>query len=232
MIPKIIHYCWFGGNEKPKLAKKCIESWKKFCPDYEIVEWNEQNFDVNMNAYTKMCYENKKFAFLTDYVRLFVVEKYGGIYFDTDVEVLCSFDDMLDNEAFFGFENSEYINTGVGFGAEKSNILVIQMLEEYAKLLDGKHGVISCPELNTKALVKYGLRCDGTKQQLEYGAVYPIDYFNPYDDTTGRIQKTKNTHSVHWFAKSWMGSKQKLRNKITRVLHRYFGTDCFRRFRK
>lgn len=232
MIPKIIHYCWFGGNEKPKLAKKCIESWKKFCPDYEIVEWNEQNFDVNMNAYTKMCYENKKFAFLTDYVRLFVVEKYGGIYFDTDVEVLCSFDDMLDNEAFFGFENSEYINTGVGFGAEKSNILVIQMLEEYAKLLDGKHGVISCPELNTKALVKYGLRCDGTKQQLEHGAVYPIDYFNPYDDTTGRIQKTKNTHSVHWFAKSWMGSKQKLRNKITRVLHRYFGTDCFRRFRK
>ena len=232
MIPKIIHYCWFGGNEKPKLAKKCIESWKKFCPDYEIVEWNEQNFDVNMNAYTKMCYENKKFAFLTDYVRLFVVEKYGGIYFDTDVEVLCSFDDMLDNEAFFGFENSEYINTGVGFGAEKSNILVIQMLEEYAKLLDGKHGVISCPELNTKALVKYGLRCEGTKQQLEHGEVYPIDYFNPYDDTTGRIQKTKNTHSVHWFAKSWMGSKQKLRNKITRVLHRYFGTDCFRRFRK
>ena len=166
-----------------------------------------------------MCYENKKFAFLTDYVRLFVVEKYGGIYFDTDVEVLCSFDDMLDNEAFW-IRNSEYINTGVGFGAE-SNILVIQMLEEYAKLLDGKHGVISCPELNTKALVKYGLRCDGTKQQLEHGAVYPIDYFNPYDDTTGRIQKTKNTHSVHWFAKSWMGSKQKLRNKITRVLHRY-----------
>lgn len=229
MIPKIIHYCWFGGNEKPKLAKKCIESWKKFCPDYEIVEWNKQNFDVNMNAYTKMCYENKKFAFLTDYVRLFVVEKYGGIYFDTDVEVLCSFDDMLDNEAFFGFENSEYINTGVGFGAEKSNILVIQMLEEYAKLLDGKHGVISCPELNTKALVKYGLRCDGTKQQLEHGAVYPIDYFNPYDDTTGRIQKTKNTHSVHWFAKSWMKKSTILKSKITQIVHRLFGVDFLRK---
>ncbi len=137
MIPKIIHYCWFGGNEKPKLAKKCIESWKKFCPDYEIVEWNEQNVDVNMNAYTKMCYENKKFAFLTDYVRLLVVEKHGGIYFDTDVELLCSFDDMLDNDAFFGFENPEYVNTGVGFGAEKGNLLVTQMLEEYTNLLMG-----------------------------------------------------------------------------------------------
>lgn len=229
MIPKIIHYCWFGGNEKPKLAKKCIASWKKFCPDYEIVEWNEQNFDVNMNAYTKMCYENKKFAFLTDYVRLLVVEKYGGIYFDTDVEVLCSFDDMLVNEAFFGFENPEYVNTGVGFGAEKENLLVIQMLEEYTDLLDGEHGVISCPELNTKALVKFGLSRDGTKQKLEKGVVYPIDYFNPYDDTTGRIRKTKNTHSVHWFAKSWMKKSTVLKSKITQIVHRLFGVDFFRK---
>ena len=109
MIPKKIHYCWFGRGEKPKLAKKCIESWKKYCPDYEIVEWNEDNFDINQNEYTKYCYNNKKFAFLSDYARLMVVYKEGGIYFDTDVEVVRSFDDLLNNKAFVGFETDEYV---------------------------------------------------------------------------------------------------------------------------
>ena len=128
MIPKKIHYCWFGRGEKPKLAKKCIASWKKYMSDYEIIEWNEDNFDIDMNAYTRMCYDQKKYAFLTDYVRLIVVQKYGGIYFDTDVEVVRNFDDLLDNSAFFGFETNEYVNTGLGFGAEKENEIVKQMI--------------------------------------------------------------------------------------------------------
>ena len=113
MIPKKIHYCWFGRNEFPPKAQKCLASWKKYCPDYEIVEWNEDNFDVNQNAYTKMCYEQKKYAFLTDYIRLVVLEEHGGIYFDTDVEAVRSFDDLLDQPAFFGFEDNDHVNTGV-----------------------------------------------------------------------------------------------------------------------
>ena len=99
MIPRKIHYCWFGRGEKPRLAQKCIASWKKYCPDYEIIEWNEDNFDVNRNAYTQMCYKEKKYAFLTDYLRLLIVEEHGGIYFDTDVEAVRSFDELLDNPA-------------------------------------------------------------------------------------------------------------------------------------
>ena len=110
MIPKTIHYCWFGRGEKPKLAQKCIASWRKFCPDYEIIEWNEDNFDVNLNAYTLMCYQEKRFAFLSDYVRLLVVRDHGGIYFDTDVEVVKNFDNLLEFEAFFGFQQLRYDN--------------------------------------------------------------------------------------------------------------------------
>ena len=118
MIPRKIHYCWFGRGKKPRLAQKCIASWKKYCPDYEIIEWNEDNFDVNRNAYTQMCYKEKKYAFLTDYLRLLIGEEHGGIYFDTDVEAVRSFDELLDNPAFFGFENDRFVNTGEGFGAE------------------------------------------------------------------------------------------------------------------
>lgn len=107
MMPKKIHYCWFGRGEKTKLAKKCLASWRKYCPDYEIIEWNEDNFDINTNAYTKMCYDQKKYAFLSDYLRLVIIDKYGGIYFDTDVELVRNFDTLLGCEAFFGFENEK-----------------------------------------------------------------------------------------------------------------------------
>lgn len=231
MIPKKIHYCWFGRGEKTKLARKCIDSWKKYCPEYEVIEWNEENFDINVNAYTRMCYEEKKFAFLADYVRLVVVAEKGGIYFDTDVEVLKSFDALLSNSAFFGFEDSKHINTGVGFGAEAGNKLVQEMLCEYNVLLDGKHGVIGCPILNTKALVKRGLQLNGEMQQVNKAMIFPVEYFNPYDDETGRLKKTNNTYSVHWFAKSWLDKKTILRSKITKPFHRIFGKDCFSRFK-
>ena len=127
MIPKKIHYCWFGYGEKTKLVQKCIASWKKYCPDYEIIEWNETNFDVNKNAYTKMCYEQKKYAFLTDYIRLVVIAEYGGIYLDTDVELVRNIDKLLENRAFFGFETDEYVATGLGFGAESGNKMIIDI---------------------------------------------------------------------------------------------------------
>lgn len=227
MIPKIIHYCWFGRSEKSKLAQKCIASWKRFCPEYQIIEWNEDNFDVELNAYTRMCYEQKKYAFLSDYVRLLVVEKHGGLYFDTDVEVLRSMDLLLEHPAWFGFESDEYINTGVGFGAEAGNPVVQAMLEEYTPLLDGSREVIGCPLLNTQALVKQGLKRDGTYQVLDHAVVYPEEYFNPYDDPTGRLNRTQNTYSVHWYAKSWLSKGAVLRSKLTQPFHRIFGANCF-----
>lgn len=231
MIPKIIHYCWFGKSELPKKAQKCIASWKKYCPDYEVVEWNEENFDINLNDYTRMCYEQKKYAFLTDYVRLFVVEEHGGIYFDTDVEVMRSFDYLLDHKAFFGFETDEYVNTGVGFGAEAGNKIVGQMISEYEQLLDGKHGTVGCPQLNTDALLKFGLQRNGKLQDVGDAVIYPKDFFNPYDDLTGRLKLTENTYSIHWFAKTWMSKKEILRSHISKPLHRILGTDFFRRHR-
>lgn len=229
MIPKKIHYCWFGQGKLPKQAKKCIASWKKYCPDYEIIEWNEDNFDVNQNPYTKMCYEQKKYAFLTDYVRLVVVEKHGGIYFDTDVEVVRSFDDLLDCNAFFGFENNEYVNTGIGFGSEVGNKVLKQMIKEYDQLLDGDKGTIMCPRLNTDGLIKFGLKLSGNQQELDDVIIYPAEYFNPLNSNTGVLNKTRNTHSIHWYSMSWLTPTRRLRSKITRPLHRIFGEDCFRR---
>lgn len=229
MIPKKIHYCWFGRGEKSKLAKRCIESWKKYCPNYEIIEWNEDNFDINQNEYTKMAYTEKKYAFLSDYVRLVTVYQNGGIYFDVDVEVVKSIDDLLDNPAFFGFETDKFVATGLGFGAEKGNPIVKTMIDEYDQLIDGKHGTIGCPILNTKALQKHGLVLNGEKQKLDYATVFPIPFFNPYDDPTGRLNKTENTYSIHWYGKSWLDKKTIIRSKLMKPIHRIFGKGFFRR---
>ena len=232
MIPKVIHYCWFGHGEKPELARKCIASWKKFCPDYEIIEWNEGNFDVKQNGYTQMCYEEKKYAFRSDYVRLLVVAEYGGIYFDTDVELLKSLDQLLDHEAFFGFETPEYVASGLGFGSIAHGTVIEAMLAEYEQLLDGQNGMIGCPRLNTAALVKLGLVQNGKIQTIHNAVIYPVSYFNPYESSTGRLIKTEDTISVHWYAATWMSKKQKLRSFISRPLHRIFGVDAFKRFQK
>lgn len=238
MIPKKIHYCWFGRAEKPKLAKKCIASWKKYCPDYEIIEWNEDNFDINMNGYTKMCYEQKKYAFLSDYVRLLVVYQNGGLYFDTDVELVRSPDFLLGEEAFFGFETEgkkekkEIVNTGLAFGSVASGLALKMMLDEYNSLLDGKSGTIGCPILNTQALIKLGLKPGGKKQKLSHATIYPKEYFNPYESTTGCLNKTKNTVSIHWYMGSFLTTKQKIRSAISKPLHRVFGVNFMRKFRK
>lgn len=232
MIPRIIHYCWFGRGEKPELAKKCISSWKKFCPDYEIIEWNEDNFNVSKNAYTRMCYDEKKYAFLSDYVRLLVVAEHGGVYFDTDVELLKSPDKLLENEAFFGFETDEYVNTGVGFGSVAHGAVIEAMVKEYDRLLDGNNGVIGCPILNTDALLKLGLVQNGKMQTVHGAVIYPVPFFNPYESVTGKLTKTDDTVSVHWYAAAWMSKKQRLRSKITKPLHRLFGANFFSKFRK
>lgn len=220
MIPKKIHYCWFGRGEKSDKAKKCIASWHRLCPDYEIIEWNEDNFDIHMNPYTEMCYAERKFAFLSDYARLWILEREGGLYFDVDVEVIRSFDPLLTHEAFFGFENNEYVASGLGFGTEAGHPVVRAMLTAYDPLLDGVHGTVGCPILNTQALDTFGLVKNGQTQEVGGAVIYPADYFNPYDDILGKLRKTRNTYSIHWFAKSWMSRGAILRSKLSKPWHR------------
>ena len=155
MIPKVIHYCWFGGKELPKLAQKCIKSWEKNCPDYEIKRWDESNFDINLcPLYVRQAYENKKWAFVTDYVRLKIIYDNGGIYLDTDVEVRKSLDKFLEYNAFFGFENGKNVNTGSGFGAEKHSSIVERIMEQYKDIsfimAYCSYDLTACPTLNTE----------------------------------------------------------------------------------
>lgn len=217
MIPKIIHYCWFGGKPLPKTAKKCLKSWRQFFPDWDIREWNETNFDVNCHEYAAMAYKEKRWAYLSDVVRLIVVERYGGIYFDTDVEILRYPKELLDTyNAWFGFEIPEYINTGLGFAATAHHPLVQAMLCKYNDLTT----ITGCPQLNTAALVTLGLKRDGTKQFISDAVILPTEYLCPLDDATGILCCTKNTVSIHWFAKSPHGKRAYYRTKITRIYHR------------
>lgn len=234
MIPKKIHYCWFGRGKKPKLAEKCIASWKKFCPDYELIEWNEDNYDVYTNAYTKYCYENKKWAFLSDYVRLDIIRQYGGIYFDTDVEVIKSFDDLLFYDAFYGFESREIINSGLGFGSVAHHITIEMMCKEYDVFENYEKDIVpvGCPTLNTKALVKLGLQLNGKKQNISGILFLPRECLNPLQDATGKMYKTEDTYSIHWYAKSALDKKTIVRSKVTRPIHRLFGEDCFYKIKK
>lgn len=230
MIPKKIHYCWFGGKELPELAKKCIASWQKYCPDYEIIRWDESNFDLECNDYIRYCYANKKWAFLSDLVRLMVVYDQGGIYFDTDVELLRSPGELRTCDAFYGFENQTIVNTGQGFGAVAGHPTVKAMIDEYLSLQPDEQGdflLQACPALNTAALVPFGLEKNGLLQEIAGAKILPVEWMNPYEDATGRLNKTKNTLSVHWYSKSWLSSGQRLRSKITKPFHRLFGVNCF-----
>ena len=231
MIPKKIHYCWFGTNKLPAKAQKCISSWRKYCPDYEIIEWNEQNFDMNQHPYLAWCYANKKWAFLSDLARLLIIQNEGGIYFDTDVEVIRNIDFLLNEEAFFAFEHSEYVATGLGFGAVKGHKTVEAMVEQYRTLVPNKQGIIEmigCPTLNTRALLPMGLQLNGETQSVGGAKILASEYMNPYDDPTGRLNKTENTISIHWYTKSALDKKLILRSKLTKPFHRIFGVHCFR----
>lgn len=156
MIPKIIHYCWFGRQPKPEIVLTCIESWKKYCPEWKIIEWNESNFDVAKHPYMKEAYERKKWAFVSDVARLLIVYNYGGVYLDTDVKLSTSFDEkIVDIDAFFVFESNRYISTGLGFGAKKHHQAVKQMIKYYdSKHFIGKKGkevLVPCPRGNTES---------------------------------------------------------------------------------
>lgn len=212
-IPKIIHYCWFGKGDLPDLAQKCIKTWKEKLPDYEIKEWNESNFDININRYVKEAYENKKYAFVTDYVRLFALYNEGGIYMDTDVEVLKSLDEFLDHEAFSSFENNNQIPTGI-MGSKPNNKWIGLLLEDYKDLSfvkeDGSLDLTTNVIRITKTTEEnYPLKRNDTYQDLGNVVLYNHEYFSPKDWETGKIFITENTYTIHHFNGSWHSKKEK-----------------------
>ncbi len=235
MIPKKIHYCWFGGNPKPDSVQKCINSWKRFCPDYEIIEWNESNFNIHCMPFVEQAIEAKKYAFASDVARLMVVYENGGLYFDTDVEVIRSFDALLENQAFLGFESNEYVNSGLGFGSEAGIEFFREHIDAYRDKVfineDGSFNMIACPYVATELLVEKGFVQNGQEQLVGEVRIYPTDYFNPYDSITGRLNKTENTYSIHWYDASWSDiSKSKL--KFNRFMRRILGVKSLNNVKK
>ena len=229
MIPKIIHYCWFGGNPLPELAKRCIASWRKFLPNYEIKEWNETNFDVNIIPYTAEAYRQKKYAFVSDYARFWIMYKYGGIYFDTDVEVIRPMDDIIARGNFMGFEMDpdgkntpgKYaprycfgVNPGGGIGVEKEHPFLKRMLDLYSTLIFQTVPVDiawykTIVAYTTEELCSCGLKNVKGIQDVLGISIYPREYFSPINVVSGKLRITEHTYSIHRFTSTWSESKNK-----------------------
>ena len=240
VIPKIIHYCWFGHNPKPELALKCIESWKKFFPNYEIKEWNEENFNIEACAYVKEAYEAKKWAFVSDYARFWILYNYGGIYFDTDVEIIRSIDNVLSHGPFLGTElipskgNADdlvpAVNPGLGMGVSARHPFYRRMLDEYKRkhfiMPDGKYNMSTIVDYTTNILIDDGWKRNLQLQCIDQINIYTPDYFCPMDYSSGLITITDNTCSIHHYSQSWSLSgkrESEIRRKMIQIFGQYIG---------
>jgi len=206
-IPKVIHYCWFGNGKMPALSEKCIKSWKKYCPDYEIICHTEETFDFAQNRYAKEAYEAKKWAFVSDYARLKILYDAGGIYLDTDVELIRPLDELIREHGFMGFDDHGLIATGLGFSCEAGNPAVGEMLRDYEDLPfvqpDGAFDLTPCPERNTEALKRLGMDLEQKNQVFLGIRMLPEEYLCPMKYESGKKIITENTHSIHHFSASW-----------------------------
>lgn len=246
MIPKIIHYCWIGGKPLTPLAQKCIESWHRIMPDYEIKLWNESNYDFQKNKFMADAYKQKRWGFVPDYARLDIIYNYGGIYLDTDVETLKPFDEFLKYPAFCGFESEHFVALGLGFGAEKGNPIIKEMMKPYEnidfkvndKILKQaslyskvnienwyKQNAVPSPLLQTQFLAEnYNLKQNNTHQSLKGIEIFPSSYFAPKNNANLPIQ-TANAYSVHWYAASWLPWYYQIYLKIKKILYKLLGKN-------
>lgn len=239
MIPKTIHYCWFGRGEKPELAIKCIESWKKYCPDYTLVEWNEDNFDVSSNLYVKQAYEAKKYAFVSDYVRLYALYHQGGVYMDTDVMLLKGLDDYLHHAAFCGFEDRKSVSTGL-MASQKEHGLMKEFLDYYGRTEflhpDGTYDLTTNVKTITDILLGKGLCPNGHLQTVEGYTIYPQNIFSPEHSRLDDGAYMADTVAIHYFAGSWKSARTLKREKslwwrvaavpavaVSKVMRKLFG---------
>lgn len=218
MIPKKIHYCWFGGKPLPNSVKKCIKSWKKFCPDYEIIEWNESNYDVNKIPFIQQAYQAKKYAFVSDYARLDIIYSEGGIYLDTDVELLKNLDPLLVNQCFLAMELPGLVATGLGFGAQKGHWFLKENMDFYHNIDFDANNIITCVNITTDLLKKYDLTLANSKQTLKDIVIFPTEYFCPMNYQTKEIKITEKTYSIHHYDASWQSNTMKLKTLLKNIL--------------
>ncbi|MFL2100988.1 glycosyltransferase family 32 protein [Desemzia sp. FAM 23989] len=244
MIPKIIHYCWFGGNPLPESVVKCIESWKKYCPDYEIIEWNEKKYDVNKITYTKEAYRVQKYAFVSDYARLDIVYNHGGIYLDTDVELIKPLDEFLKYKCYVGCELPDRVATGLGFGAVKGNVFLKENMAIYEKrnfIINGKNDTTTCVDYTMTALEKMGYSYNEGIQSLDFVTIFPTEYFCPFDMQKQELFITENTHSIHHYEATWKSNNLIIRRaermmlpikiKLRRFVDNTFGKGTYTRMK-
>lgn len=230
MIPRIIHYCWFGRNPLPPLAQKCIASWKKYMPEYKIKEWNEENFDINMIPYIKEAYEAKKYAFVSDYARFWILYHYGGAYFDTDVEIIRPLTDIMDKGAFMGCESRAkanippFVNPGLGLGCNSGSGFLKEMIDLYATLSFRTNintlNLKTIVEYTTEILTSKGLKNINKIQEVAGFYIYPSEYFCPINTITKRLHVTPNSRAIHHFVGSWdvLNKKQKIMKIIRKLV--------------
>ena len=232
MIPKTIHYCWFGNKPLPDSAQKCIASWKKYFPDYTIKEWNENNFNVNIIPYTQEAYQAKKYAFVSDYARLWILYKYGGIYFDVDVEVIKPMDDVILKGAFMGCEKGNgkesddaLVAPGLGLACVPGLNIYKELLDLYAALSfineDGTFNLTTIVQYTTSILKNYGLKNVNAIQNICDIHIYPDEYFCPMNKGTKEIIITENTRCIHHYDGSWLPYPYHLKKKILQLFGKY-----------
>lgn len=229
MIPKLIHYCWFGNNKMSELNYKCIESWENCMPDYEVIRWDESNFDIGVNRYVYQAYSEHKYAFVSDYVRLYALQKYGGIYLDTDTEVVRNFDSLLGKGAFFGLASIEEereiieINTAC-IGSERNNPMIEYLLSYYDEANffneDGSYNTKTNSKIITEMLEGF-MKKENICQTINLGdtKIYTRDFFDPYCKSNGKLKTTDNTYAIHWHDCSW-GRPSNETDRIMGVIRR------------
>lgn len=243
-IPKVIHYCWFGGKPLPEEALRCIESWREIMPDYEIKRWDESNFDVRSCLFASQAYDAEKYAFVSDFARFWILYRFGGIYFDTDVEVIKSFDDIIEKGPFLGCERHAVkgsppqalnVAPGLGMGCYPNHPFIKEMLDFYSDTLfltpSGKHNLTTVVKYTTEALVKRGLHNTSDIQCVDGIYIYPKEYFCPLDVGTKELTLTDRTYSIHYYSGSWMGFSKTLKDIAKRILGKPL-SKCVVRFKR
>lgn len=231
-IPKKIHYCWFGGGKKPASIDDCILSWKKYFPGYEIKEWNENNFNINICDFVREAYEAKKWAFVSDFARMLILYQEGGIYFDTDVEVIKSLDDIISDGSFMGLEsgnskNCLVVNPGLGLAAYPKMEIYKEILDKYYNTHfirpDGTYNQAPIGTYVTDILITHGWKNENTTQKIQGITIYPIDFFCPLDYQTGKLNITDNTRSIHHYTATWHTDSENLHHLFGQKVSRMFG---------